>query len=191
MPRVYKGSVDHNLPLSIDLGASVCITPWREDFIYYRESKVKIKDLSKSNTMAKVLFVGKLPTKPGDTMNLDLRGYHIPNAEVHVLSPQVLLSTVENGAKAIQTPVDLLLCLGNGVGLQAQYCPRSNLPLLSTYDQAPDKKSFWHDAFHVNDDDIFAFAAEKSVLDERNVNISNSEKELLLCHHRLSHASVS
>lgn len=63
--------------------------------------------------------------------------------------------------------------------------------MLSICDHAPDTKSFWHDAFHITDDDIFAFAAEKNVLGDCNVNLSAAEKELLLCHHRLSHASTS
>jgi len=71
-----------------------------------------------------------------------------------------------------------------------QYCPRSSLLLISTCDQAPDEKSFWHDVFHINDDDIFAFVAKKSVLDEKNINLSNSEKELHLWHHGLSHTLV-
>ena len=123
-------------------------------------------------------------------VNLELPGYHITSAEVRLSSPQVLLSTVDISSKAVQTTADLILCLGNGVELRAQYCPRSNLPLLSICDHAPDTKSFWHDAFHITDDNVFAFAAEENVLDESNVNLSAAEKELLLWHHGLSHASI-
>ena len=192
LPRAYKGSVSHGIPLIVDTGASVCITPRREDFILYRDSKVTIKDLSKTNTVAGEGVVRwKVRDKTGRVVNLDLPGYHIPNAEVRLLSPQVLLSTVGSSSKAVQTTADLILCLGNGVELRAQYCPRSNLPLLSICDHAPDTQNLWHDAFHINDDDAFVFAAEKNVLDESNVNLSAAEKELLLWHHRLSHASTS
>jgi len=61
---------------------------------------------------------------------------------------------------------------------------------VSICDHAPDAKSFWHDAFHITDNDVFAFAAEKNVLDESNVNLSAAEKELLLWYQRLSHAST-
>ena len=192
LPRAYVGSITNGIPLIVDTGASVCITPQREDFIFYRNSKVKIKDLSKSNTVAGEGVVRwKVRDRTGKIVNLDLPGYHIPNAEVRLLSPQVLLSTVGGSSKAVQTTADLVLCLGNGVELLAQYCPRSNLPLLSICDHAPDTKSLWHDAFHITDDDAFIFAAEKNVLDERNVNLSAAEQELLLWHHRLSHASTS
>ena len=96
---------------------------------------MKIKDLSKSNTVAGEGFVRwKVRDRTGKIVNLDLPGYHIPTAEVRLLSPQVLLSTCGKDAKSIQTTADLILCVGNGVELQAQYCPRSNLPLLQICD---------------------------------------------------------
>ena len=175
----------------VDTGASVCITPCREDFTFYRYSKGKIKDLPKTNTVTGDGFVHwKVRDKMGKIINLDLPGYHIPNAEVQLLSPQVLLTMVGDSSKAVQTSSDLFLCLGNGVELQVHYCPQSNLPLLSMCDHAPDTKSFSYDAFHITDDDVFAFAAGTDVLDGSNVNILASEKELLLWHQRLSHTSI-
>jgi hypothetical protein len=40
----YLGST-MNIPLIIDTGASICVSPCREDFISYKKSKVKIKAL--------------------------------------------------------------------------------------------------------------------------------------------------
>ena len=108
-----------------------------------------------------------------------------------IVEPSGTLINSCGSSKAVQTTADLILCLGNGVELCAQYCPCSNLPLISIYDHAPDTQNLWHDAFYINDDDVFVFAAEKNVLDESNVNLSAAEKELLLWHHRLSHASTS
>ena len=191
LPRAYSGARSTGIPLIVDSGASVCITPRREDFIYYRNSKVKIKDLSKTNEVAGEGVVRwKVRDKTGKIVNIDLPGYHIPNAEVRLLSPQVLLSTVGGSSKAIQTPADLIFCLGNGVELQAHYCPRSNLPLLSICDHASDVRSFWHDTFDISENEATAFTASKSVLDSNNANLSAAEKELLLWHHRLSHASM-
>ena len=61
----------------------------------------------------------KVRDTKGKVVNLDLPGYHIPSAEVRLLSPQVLLSTVDSLSKAVQTTADLILCLGNGVELRA------------------------------------------------------------------------
>ncbi len=70
-------------PLIIDTGASVCITPHRSDFTFYCDSKVKIKDLSKSNTVKGEGFVRwKVRDANGKKVNLNLPGYHMPEAEV-------------------------------------------------------------------------------------------------------------
>ncbi len=76
------------------MGASVCITPHRSDFITYQPSSIKIKDLSSTN---RVKGEGKLRWKvedsKGNIVALDLQGYHVKSAEVKLLSPQVLLAT--------------------------------------------------------------------------------------------------
>ena len=96
---------------------------------------MEIKDLSKTNTVAGEGFVRwKVRDKTGKIVNLELPGYDIPNAEVRLLSPQVLLTTVGSLARIIQTSADLILYLGNGIELQAQYFPHSNLLLLSICD---------------------------------------------------------
>jgi hypothetical protein len=41
-----------NSSVIIDSGASVCISPNRSDFITYKDSKMKIKDLLSSNKVA-------------------------------------------------------------------------------------------------------------------------------------------
>ena len=47
-----------------------------------------------------------------------------------------------------------------------------------------------HDAFTTTPTDIAAFASEANVLHPSNNNLTASQKELLLWHHRLSHASL-
>ena len=124
----------------------------------------------------------KVKDKTGKTVFIELPGYHIPKAEVRLLSPPVLLKAVGGSSQGIITPADFVLCLGNGVELRAQYCPRSNLPLLKICDDdAPDIKCFWTKAFHISNEDTFAFtAAENSMLDSDNANLTAAEKELLL-----------
>jgi hypothetical protein len=52
LPQCYQSIVNHNLLLIIYLEASVCITPHQLDFITYKASNMKIKDLTLSNTVA-------------------------------------------------------------------------------------------------------------------------------------------
>ena len=44
LPRLYNGSITTGRPLIVDTGASVCITPNKDNCISYRDSKVKIED---------------------------------------------------------------------------------------------------------------------------------------------------
>jgi hypothetical protein len=47
-------------PLIVDSGASCCISPHREDFVTYHDSKVKIKDLSGVNKVSGEGMVGNI-----------------------------------------------------------------------------------------------------------------------------------
>ncbi len=64
----------------------------------------------------------------GELVMVELLGYHIPKAEVLLLSPQVLLRTI--GGQALQTTMNIEISLDNGIKMCAIFCPRSNLPIL-------------------------------------------------------------
>ena len=178
-------------PLVVDTGASVCISPFKSDFATYRPSKVKIKDLSKSNSVAgEGTVTWSVRDTTGKFVSIELPGYHIENAGVRLLSPQVLLGTASDSAQGVIKKADLVLCLDNGVELRANYCPRSNLPLLPIEDSF-DRQNLWHAAFHSSEQQVVAFSTKSNVLNKENENLSHAEKELLLWHHRLSHASLS
>jgi hypothetical protein len=91
-----------NLSLVIDSRASVCISPHKGDFILYGKSNMKIKDLSSSNNVAgEGIICWNLKDVHGSIIQVKLKGYHMPNAEVRLLSPQVLIKTV--GGRSLQT----------------------------------------------------------------------------------------
>ncbi len=52
LPQCFQSIVNNNSLLIIDSGVSVCITPHQSDFVSHQKSKMKIKDLSSSNTVA-------------------------------------------------------------------------------------------------------------------------------------------
>ena len=90
---------------------------------------MKIKDLSSSNQVAgEGILRWLIQDTHGTSVAIELMGYHIPNAEVRLLSPQVLLNTI--GGKAIQTVQGINIILDNGFNVNAKFCPRSNLPLI-------------------------------------------------------------
>jgi hypothetical protein len=130
----------------IDSGASVCISPYQSDFITYNKSNMKIKDLSSSNQVSgEGILCWSVQDTHGASVVIELMGYHIPNAEVCLLSPQVLLNTI--GSEAIQTVQGIDIILDNGFNVNAKFCPRSNLPLIPLSLMNDRKYCFWNDAF--------------------------------------------
>ncbi len=79
----------------INSAASVCISPHRSDFITYNKSAMKVKDLFSSNQVAgKGIIQWSIKDHRGELVSVELLGYHIPEAEVRLLGPQVLLRTI-------------------------------------------------------------------------------------------------
>ena len=110
-------------PLILDTGASVCITPLKTDFTTNHSSEMKIKDLSSSNTVAgEGLLCWNVVDIDGNHTELILPGYHIPTAEVRLLSPQLLLT--QHGGYVHQTSNVIQLCLDSGECIDASYCMR-------------------------------------------------------------------
>ena len=173
--------------LIVDTGASVCITPCRHDFISYRPSKVKIKDLSKSNSVeGEGVLRWVIMDTDGNPCTIELPGYHIPSADVKLLSPQVLLAL--NCGQLIQTEKKVTISLENGPTFDANYHPSNNLPYLQL---APaNESSFWASSFDVNNLSTNDFSRACNIMAANNSNLSEAQKEVLLWHHRLSHVSL-
>jgi hypothetical protein len=51
----------------------------------------------------------------GNMVHIGMFGYHFPNADVHLLSPQILLKTL--GGHAFQTSEGVDISLENGIDL--------------------------------------------------------------------------
>ncbi len=114
-------------------------------------------------------------------------GYHIPNTDVHLLSPQVLIRTF--GGHALLNYQDMDISLDNGMVLSANYCPFTNLPMVPLALSTSTGYCFWSDAFGNSAQAFNENVDIKSVLHQKNSNLSSSLKEALLWHQRLLHAS--
>jgi hypothetical protein len=107
---------------------------------------MKIKDLSSSNKVAgEGIIQWSINDHCGESVMVELLGYHIPKAEVRLLSPQVLLRTI--GGQALQTTINIEISLDNGIKLLAIFCPRSNLPILPLTTKIQGKNKYWDNAF--------------------------------------------
>jgi hypothetical protein len=170
----------------IDSGASILISLHCANFIIYGPSNMKIKDLSSSNKVAgEGLIRWRFQDTSEDTVALDLPGYCIEGVDVHLLSPQVLLGTF--GGHLIQTMQKIEVTLNNKTNLEAHFCARSCLPILPLQKTNSVINSFLTEAFIYPADSLLT---SSSILCASNTNLSASQKELLMWHQRLSHASV-
>ena len=97
--------VSIGIPHAIDTVALVCISPRCEDFITYRPSNIKIKDLSSLSKVAgEGLIWWENSRHDGQFTTLKFPSYPIPQVEVCLLSPQVLIGLlVVNVFKLQQT----------------------------------------------------------------------------------------
>jgi hypothetical protein len=160
-----------NSSVIIDSGASVCISPNLSDFITYKDSKMKIKDLSSSNKVAgEGILRWKLQDVNGDSVHVELLGYHIPNAEVCLLSPQVLLQTI--CGHTLQTVNGIHVVLDNGNNFGATFCPRSNLPMIPLALDKNTKQCFWNTTFGFSIDSFGDINTVIDILHQANTNLS-------------------
>jgi hypothetical protein len=121
---------------------------------------------------------------------MEVKGYHIPHADVRLLSPQIVLSTI--GGTSLQTTNGVKINLDNGIALFAPYCPHSNLPLLllAKNTSHPNRCS-WSCAFGFTLCDSAKINEIKtSLLNASNSNLSQLQKEVILWRQCLSHASL-
>ena len=150
---------------------------------------MRIRDLSSSNNVAgEGIIRWKMQDKYGDPVSVELPGYHIPKAKVRLLSPQILLKTI--GGQSQQTTKGIAVSLDNGIEMNAILCPRSNLPVIPLAVANLTKSCLWTQAFGFSVDTFHDLPLIRSVLYQENTNLSESQKELLLWHQRLSHASI-
>ncbi|KAL7461644.1 LOW QUALITY PROTEIN: hypothetical protein ACHAXS_003697 [Conticribra weissflogii] len=159
----------------------LCITPYKDDFISYGPSKVKVRDLSKTNhVVGEGLVSWSFLTPGGKTVQLQVLAYHIPNAEVRLPSSRFGHLWYSQAAT---------FSLGTGQVIAAPVSPTNNLPLLHPA-PAGGTSSFWSSAFDFDPISQTTCANSLSVMSELNSNLSAAQKEVLLWHQRLSHANV-
>jgi hypothetical protein len=176
-----------DIPLIMDTGASCCVSPCIDDFVEFNESKVNITDLSSTSQVAgEGLIQWKVRDTLGRCHTILIKGYYVPRASVRLLSPQCLLQLDKSGkAKISQDLERFRVHLGDGTLLDASY-GRANLPILPMY--VVGESDMWTRTFGFTGQDRKAWI--RHLHDESNQNLSLAQKELLLWHSKLSHASL-
>jgi hypothetical protein len=127
-PKCFRLS-SNKIMLIVDSGASVCISPLCLDFVTYKPSIMKIKDLSSSNEVEdEGIIKWNVINKRGHNVKINVPGYHIPGADVRLLSSQVLVQLFVGSFLGL--PAGIVLLLDNDLELGAKYYSCSCLPLL-------------------------------------------------------------
>ena len=109
-PRRRVGGFFDNCPLIYDTGASFGLTPFRADFIDYVSCNIKVRDISKVNTVIGIgTTLHHFKTCTGESFYLPCLSYHLPSSEVRLFSPQTF-HTLYGGKSVVEGDhVDILL----------------------------------------------------------------------------------
>jgi hypothetical protein len=182
---IYFSNRADGIPIVIDTGASMSVSPCEEDFIDLDKTKGNLSSLAGD---AGYEGIGTVRWTVRDVFGsvrvIETRAYYVPSATIRLYSPQQYFQE-HNAGELWSNARRTVLTLADGSKLEFPYNPGSNLPLM-----LPDWKPYvgftYKDRgrFKDNADSVFL-----SVGDESNQNITTSQKELLQWHWRLGHAN--
>jgi hypothetical protein len=198
-----------NMRLVWDTGASFGLTPFRDDFIDYQPCSLPVKDISKMNYVIGVgTVMYKFQAENGDVLYVPGIAYHLPSAEIRLLSPQSYHQRYGGKSEVLADRAIMHL------PKQGKFAPQhdvtfpveqngSNLPILGGVICTDEERerigphlcsgiakhtlSFFR-SWYVEIEDFEYEFRQASVMchpcvsDADNINLSSGQKELLLWH---------
>jgi hypothetical protein len=178
---IYFSNRD-NMPIVIDTGASLSLTPNINDFIGDLKP-AHIQDLNGLSSKTTVVGVGRVRWTVCDLFgvvrNIETTAYYVPEATIRLFSPQSYFQENDSG-KCIVTAKKSVLILADETELEFPHNPGSNLPLMLL---AEKDRGFvgvtYEDAVALGDSSLLN-GMFLSVADETNQNLTGSSRELLL-----------
>ena len=122
--------------LVIDSGASVTLTPQRNDFYTYRRVEGKVKGLGTMNIVGKGSVKYTVRTITGEPFTLVITNvYHVPGLPIRLLSPQQLIrqykKRTHTHAECVFRPDGVKVLVKNKI-FSITYDERSDLPIWKT-----------------------------------------------------------
>ena len=183
-PIKFRSLATNSFPVIWDSGASHCISFSPQDFcgsICSAPNKTQLQGISKGLPIAGIGTVcWAFSTTDGNVRVLKLPAYYVPKAKVRLLSEHTLLQTYQGESiLALATKRGL-----SGMGgdpsrgrIEAQVDGRTNLPVSTGY-----LKEGLEQGIH-------ALNSTLLTVSKANMNLKESEKELLRWHYRLGHLS--
>ena len=179
---------DDLLPIVIDSGASISLTANNNDFVGPIRPAT-ITELQGLSHTTKVHRVGQVIWTVrdvfGTTRTIKTQAYYVPEATVHLFSPQTYFREQQKGHLRLDHS-STTLQLHDGSLLHFPYNTNNNLPLMLPVEPCHIGLMF-DDAMVLGDGhSMYNFM---SVADESNQNLTHAQK-VLLWHWKLGHANL-
>ena len=188
---VYISGKEPELPVVIDSGASFSLTPTINDFITpIRPSKTKLSGLEGETVVAGVGTVEWIiQDVNGLIQKIRCEAFYVPQAQIRLFSPQQYFMQHCGGHLYMDEQKTLLTCV-NGAVMQFPYDQGSRLPMMLTRDALMEPPT--QAGLSLEECQFLATThALPSIVDTTNLNLTSSQKELLLWHQKLGHANMS
>ena len=173
-------SNDDDLPVVFDTGASISVSPCKQDFILWEETGDLHTQLHGISGSTNVLGVGlvhwTVRDDKGRCRSIQTRAYYVPSAHVRLLSPQWYLYEQKSGTFMI-TPSESIFIFPGDKQSQLTFSMwndngmHSDLPIAYIVQPPTDRENEYDKAY-----------LQLNVLDPENVNLTLAQKDLMLWH---------
>lgn len=190
LSSAYLSSTSDQVPTIVDSGASVTVTPFLSDFVGTLQPP-PFEELSGLQYNTPVVGIGLIELEVfdlhGTVAKIRTLACFVPDAQVRLYSPQTHFQKSGMKGSLLLTAYGARLVTPDDAELHFPFADGSNLPfMLEHTNRVPTDDTIGIDSADV--DVLSDPHSMVTVLDERNQNLTASEKELLLQHHKLGHA---
>ena len=205
---IFLAERDPDMPIVIDTGASVSLTPNKNDFISFEARESSVHGIG---AVSKVQGVGTVRWQIYDLNNhkhtIETRALYMPEAGIRLYSPQTHFQENTDGTMHIthdkvrlqfpntSSPLIFPFQQGNNLPLMLPLNRQANasyLPFTFSHHitaQTMENSSMNHTSLQLlpetTPDNIL-----NAITDERNANLTSGQKELLAWHYRWGHMSM-
>ena len=186
-PSAFKAESDNHLkcksyPIIWDSGASICVTPDKEDFLSYKEatdiSEVKGLGGKSSSIIGQGDVLWSMHDSNGTLRHLKLRAYHIPTSKTRLISTNSLLRSYAGEHITVDAHSMRLS------GIEGNDTRNPIIAFNNPVTHLPTTLAYQH---NTTDIPAQALCHTISTVNSNNINLSESQKELLRWHQRLGH----
>ena len=205
-------SLHKNTPIVLDTGASVSLTPFRDDFVSFSPCNLEITGIGATSPVRGKGIVRWQVYDPNNLCTtIETEAMYMPEANIRLYSPQKHFIEQKGGSLYLDRHKVEINFPRSNKRFSIPYHHASNLPLILLADNNEDR-AMYSDTRGVgaqcqlsgilgieNNNSFLADIVPSetnsrdlldSVCDERNVNMTGPQHELLAWHYRLGHISM-